>query len=143
MASLVKAWVRNPSEFYRVNVGRKLKNVMECALEEDVTKIYIHLFLYAIGPSNGKLNTEETQHDPDHLHNHYERTKYIADQLTAGYLNKGLPVITVYPCVIYGPEKLLREIWLSVSSWIFWGERYRESLVTEASCGITYLSLMW
>ena len=60
----------------------------------------------AIGPSNGKLNTEETQHDPDHLHNHYERTKYIADQLIPEYLNKGLPVITVYPCVIYGPGEI-------------------------------------
>ena len=105
MASLVKAWVRNPSEFYRVNV-EGLKNVMECALEEGVSKFVYTSSFMAIGPSNGKINTEETQHDPDHLHNHYERTKYIADQLTAGYLNKGLPVITVYPCVIYGPGEI-------------------------------------
>ena len=105
MASLVKAWVRNPAEFYQVNV-EGLKNVMECALEEDVTKfIYTSSFM-AIGPSNGKINTEETQHNPDHLHNHYERTKYIADQLISEYLNKGLPIITVYPCVIYGPGEI-------------------------------------
>ena len=105
MASLVKAWVRDPLEFYRVNV-EGFKNVMECALEEGVTKfIYTSSFM-AVGPSNGKLNAEDTQHDPDHLHNHYERTKYIADQLLPEYLNKGLPVITVYPCVIYGPGEI-------------------------------------
>src|SRR3989337_3612112 len=37
MASLVKAWVRNPAEFYQVNV-EGLKNVMECALEDGGTK---------------------------------------------------------------------------------------------------------
>ena len=105
MASLVKAWTLNPAEFYQVNV-EGLKNVMECAMEEDITKfIYTSSFM-AIGPSNGKINTEETQHDPDHLHNHYERTKYIADQLIPAYLNRGLPVITVYPCVIYGPGEI-------------------------------------
>jgi len=105
MASLVKAWVRNPAEFYQVNV-EGLKNVMECVLEEDVTKfIYTSSFM-AIGPSNGKINTEETQHNPDHLHNHYERTKYIADKLIPEYLNKGLPVITMYPCVIFGPGEI-------------------------------------
>ena len=105
MASLVKAWVSNPAEFYQVNV-EGFKNVMECALEEDVTKfIYTSSFM-AIGPSNGKINTEETQHNPDHLHNHYERTKYIADKLIPEYLNKGLPVITMYPCVIFGPGKI-------------------------------------
>ncbi|MBI2471257.1 MAG: SDR family oxidoreductase [Planctomycetes bacterium] len=105
MASLVKAWVRNPADFYKVNV-EGLKNVMECALEENVTKfIYTSSFM-AIGPSNGSLNTEETLHDPGHLHNYYERTKYIADQLIPEYANKGLPVITVFPCVIYGPGEI-------------------------------------
>jgi len=105
MASLVKAWVHNPSEFCLVNV-EGLRNVMECALEEGVTKFVYTSSFMAIGPSNGKINTEETQHNPDHLHNHYERTKYIADKLIPEYLNKGLPVITVYPCVIYGPGEI-------------------------------------
>lgn len=105
MASLVKAWTRNPAEFYKVNV-EGLRNVMECALEENVSKfIYTSSFM-AIGPSDGKINTEETLHDPGHLHNHYERTKYVADQLIPEYLNKGLPVVTVYPCVIYGPGEI-------------------------------------
>ncbi len=105
MASLVKAWVRNPAEFYQVNV-EGFKNVMECALEEGVSKFVYTSSFMAIGPSNGKINTEETQHNPDHLHNHYERTKYIADKLIPEYLNKGLPVITMYPCVIFGPGEI-------------------------------------
>jgi farnesol dehydrogenase len=105
LASLVKAWARDPLEFYRVNV-EGFRNVMECALEEDITKfIYTSSFM-AIGPSNGKINTEETQHDPDHLHNHYERTKHLANQMIPEYLKKGLPIITVYPCVIYGPGEI-------------------------------------
>ena len=49
MASLVKAWVRNPAEFYQINV-EGFKNVMECALEEGVTKICVHLFFYGYWP---------------------------------------------------------------------------------------------
>src|SRR3989304_10390849 len=66
MASLVKAWTRNPAEFYRVNV-EGLKNVMECALEEGIAKfIYTSSFM-AIGPSNGKLNAEERRDGPAHF----------------------------------------------------------------------------
>ena len=105
LASLVKAWVSNPLEYYQVNV-KGFKNVMECAVEEDVTKFVYTSSFVALGPSNGKSNTEEIFHDPNHLHNHYERTKYIADQLIPEYLDKGLPLITVYPCVIYGPGEI-------------------------------------
>jgi farnesol dehydrogenase len=105
MASLVKAWVRNPEAFYRINV-EGFRNVMECGIEAEVAKfIYTSSFM-AIGHSNSKDNTEETCHDPNHIHNQYERTKYIADQLIADYLKKGLPIITVYPCVIYGPGEI-------------------------------------
>ncbi len=105
MASLVKEWVSNPPEYYQVNV-RGFKTVMECAREEDVTRFVYTSSFMALGPSYGKDNTEETHHDPKHFHNQYERTKYLADQLIPEYLDKGLPVITVYPCVIYGPGEI-------------------------------------
>lgn len=105
MASLVKIWVRDPGEFYQINV-EGLKNVMECSLEEGVTKFVYTSSFMALGPSYNKTNNEETLHDPHHLHNPYEETKYLADQLIPQYLNKGLPAVTVYPCVIYGPGEI-------------------------------------
>lgn len=105
VASLVKERVSNSSEYYQVNV-KGIKNVMECAMDEDIVKLVYTSSFMALGPSRGKNNTEETIHDPNHFHNHYERTKYIADQLIPEYLDKGLPVITVYPCVIYGPGEI-------------------------------------
>ncbi|MFN3531970.1 MAG: SDR family oxidoreductase [Candidatus Brocadia sp.] len=105
VASLVKEWVSNPLEYYQVNV-KGFKNVMECAMEEDVTRFVYTSSFMALGPSRGKNNTEETHHDPDHFHNPYERTKYLADQLIPEYLDKGLPIIAVYPCVIYGPGEI-------------------------------------
>lgn len=105
LASLVKEWVKNPREYYQVNI-RGFHSVMECALKEGVTKFVYTSSFMALGPSNGKNNTEETIHDPNHLHNHYERTKYLADRLIPEYLAKGLPIITVYPCVIYGPGEI-------------------------------------
>jgi farnesol dehydrogenase len=105
MASLVKAWTRNPGEFYQINV-KGLQNVMECSLEEGVSKFVYTSSFMALGPSYNKINTEETIHNPRHLHNPYEETKYLADQLILQYLDKGLPVITVYPCVIYGPGEI-------------------------------------
>ncbi len=105
LASLVKSWTRDPTEFHRVNV-EGLKNVMDCALAEGVTRFLYTSSFIAIGPSNGNPNTEENLHDPHHLHNEYERTKYLADQLANEYFAKKLPVITVYPCVIYGPGEV-------------------------------------
>lgn len=105
MASLVKAWTRNPENFYQINV-EGFQNVMECSLEEGVSKFVYTSSFMALGPSYDKINTEETTRDPYHLHNPYEETKYLADQLIPQYLDKGLPVITVYPCVIYGPGKI-------------------------------------
>ncbi len=105
LASLVKAWVRDYKEFYRVNVDG-LDNVMECAMEANVTKFVYTSSFIALGPSNGKINTEETIHNPDHMHNHYECSKYLAQQRVSEYLDNGLPVITVCPCVVYGPGEI-------------------------------------
>lgn len=102
MASLVKAWTRNPDEFFQINV-EGFCHVMECALEEDINRFVYTSSFMAIGPSDGIANTEQTIHDPGHLHNQYERTKYLADRMIPEYLGKGLPIVTVYPCVIYGP----------------------------------------
>ena len=122
---------------------KALKTLWNVPLKRDVTKFVYTSSFMAIGPSNGKINTEETQHNPDHLHNHYERTKYIADKLIPEYLNKGLPVITMYPCVIFGPGEITEGNLVVRIILDFWSKRYRESLATEASCGIMHLLQTW
>ena len=43
---------------------------------------------------------------PRTFHNDYERTKYLADQLARKYVPEGLPVVILYPGVIYGPGEV-------------------------------------
>ena len=57
----------------------------------------------ALGPSNGKPLADSDSRRTNHFHNHYERTKFLGDQVARKYQNEGYPVKIVYPGVIYGP----------------------------------------
>lgn len=103
-AALVKSWVRDKSEYDRINV-EGLKNVLQSARELNVDKVVYTSTFMALGPSGDRIVDESTERDPSHVHNDYERTKTVADALTAE-LFKEVPLIKVYPGVIYGPGEL-------------------------------------
>ncbi len=106
-AALVKTMSKDPSDFDRVNV-LAVASLAKRALEARVPRfIYTSSFM-ALGPApagDAPLD-ESASHDPAHLHNDYERTKYLGLVEFDSWVARGLPGIVLFPCVIYGPGAL-------------------------------------
>ncbi|HVS03501.1 MAG TPA: NAD-dependent epimerase/dehydratase family protein [Thermoanaerobaculia bacterium] len=103
-AALVKL-VAPADAFERVNVGG-LENVLAVAPAAGVERVvYVSSFI-ALGPTEGGPGgtLDETAPAADRSWiNPYERTKTLADRLARRAIEQGLPVVVVYPGVIYGP----------------------------------------
>src|SRR5512141_2906429 len=71
-AALVKMWVRDPRDFWRVNV-EGLKNFLDASVAAGVEKfIYTSSFI-ALGPSASRRGAEDLRHDGKYS-NEYEQT---------------------------------------------------------------------
>lgn len=105
-AAFVKMWAKDKSIFYKTNV-EAVEKLFTLSFEYGIKKIiYISSFI-AIGPSdNYGVCTEENLHSPKHFHNDYERSKYYGDQKAYELIKQGLPIVRIYPGVIYGPGNL-------------------------------------
>lgn len=103
-AALVKSWVRDPGEFDRVNVGG-LRNAISAARNAGATLIYTSSFI-ALGPTDGGVLDEQSPRRPGAPHNDYERTKWAADRIAREEAGAGVPLVRLYPGVVYGPGAL-------------------------------------
>ena len=103
-AALVKMWVRDRRAFDRVNV-QGLGHVAEAAGQAGVRLLYVSSFV-ALGPTDGTTLDERSPRSTTDLHNDYERTKWVADQLARGLAARGADIVRIYPGVIFGPGPL-------------------------------------
>ena len=100
-AALVKMWVRDRSQFDAINVGG-LRHILEAARAGGVRKVlYVSSFI-ALGPTDGRVGDESWTHAPTGHHNDYERTKAEADALARQAAAGGMPLVIIYPGVVYG-----------------------------------------
>ena len=104
-AALVKMWVRDRTAFDRINVGG-LTNVMTAAQRAGIGRILYTSSFIALGPTDGKVADETWVHAPGGHHNDYERTKAAADLVAREAAARGVPIIIVYPGVVYGAGDL-------------------------------------
>lgn len=108
-AALVKI-VAPAAEFDRVNVGG-LENVLAAAEASGVGRVlYVSSFI-ALGPSEGGpggvLDESAEPLRPGRTWiNDYERTKSRSDATARSAIERGAPLVVVYPGVIYGPGAL-------------------------------------
>jgi farnesol dehydrogenase len=92
-AALVAIWRPDPSEFDAINVGG-LQSVLAAARTAHVPRIvYTSSFLALPARDRPQALTA----------NHYQRTKVIARDVARRAIADGLPLIALYPGVIYGP----------------------------------------
>jgi len=99
-AALVKTWMRDARDFWRVNV-EGLQNLLQTASKSGVKRIIYTSSFIALGPSSD-VNAGEELHHRGPYSNEYEETKAQAlDWLRA--LSGKFPVVTLLPGVIYGP----------------------------------------
>jgi NAD+-dependent farnesol dehydrogenase len=99
-AALVKMWVRNPRDFWRVNVDG-FKNLLQTAVNCGVRRIIYTSSFMALGPSDYASADESLVHRGPYS-NEYEQTKAEALAWLRAQGGK-YPVITLFPGVIYGP----------------------------------------
>jgi farnesol dehydrogenase len=92
-AALVALWRRDPSEFDAINVGG-LQSALAAARTHHVRRVVYTSSFLALPPADSPHALTA---------NHYQRTKVAARDLARRAARDGLPVVTLYPGVIYGP----------------------------------------
>ncbi|XP_010926381.1 uncharacterized protein [Elaeis guineensis] len=105
-AALVEPWLPNPSQFFAVNVGG-LKNVLQAFRETKTLQriIYTSSF-FALGPTDGYVADEKQMHQGKVFCTEYEKSKAKADGIALQAAADGIPIVLLYPGVIYGPGKV-------------------------------------
>lgn len=106
VAALVEPWLPKPSRFFSVNVGG-LKNVLQASQEaKTIEKIIYTSSFFALGATDGYVADENQIHSEKFFCTEYERSKAVADKIALQAAKEGLPIVMVYPGVIYGPGKV-------------------------------------
>ena len=103
LAALVKMWVRDRRQFDRVNV-EGLRLTVDAARSSGAALLYASSFL-ALGPSDGMILDEESQAST-RFYNDYHRTRWVADMMVRHLAASGLPLVRLYPGIVYGPGAL-------------------------------------
>jgi dihydroflavonol-4-reductase len=102
LAGLYSFWEPDNSRYVKINIDGT-RNVMECAIEKEVSKI-VHVSTTGIyGKPDDSPVTEESKPGPVRSCRYFQ-SKYEADQIVWDlHEKKGLPVVVVYPCSVLGP----------------------------------------
>jgi NAD+-dependent farnesol dehydrogenase len=100
-AALVKMWIPNRRDFWRVNI-EGLQNLLQIASNSGVQRVVYTSSFVALGPS-ANVNAAEELHHAGPYSNEYEETKAQALAWMRSPGGRQFPVVTVLPGVIYGP----------------------------------------
>ncbi len=92
----------DPSVLYRVNVDGS-RNVVRAARVAGVRRLVYTSSAATIGEPRGTVGTEDTPHRGYHL-SHYERSKYLAEQVVFAEADD-LEVVVVNPSSVQGPGR--------------------------------------
>jgi farnesol dehydrogenase len=92
-AALVSLWRPRAREFDEVNVGG-LEHALEAARQHRLRRIVYTSSFLALPPSDG---------DRPLAANDYQRTKVAADRVARAAAAQGVPIVCLYPGVVYGP----------------------------------------
>jgi farnesol dehydrogenase len=93
LAALVSLWRPRRADFDAVNVGG-LRNVLRAAERSSRTRI-VYTSSFVALPPRGRTTPLAA--------NDYQRTKVAAEQLASDAARAGVPIVRLYPGVIYGP----------------------------------------
>ena len=92
-AALVSVWRPRRAEFDEVNIGG-LRTVLAVCEERRIPRLVYTSSFLALPPADGNVPLSA---------NDYQRTKAVAREVTAQAVQRGLPVVALFPGVIYGP----------------------------------------
>ncbi|KAJ1384710.1 hypothetical protein SESBI_42334 [Sesbania bispinosa] len=67
---------------------------------------YIRRRFFALGPTKGSIADENQVHHGKFFCTEYEKSKVAADKIAVQAASEGVPIVLLYPGVIYGPGKV-------------------------------------
>ena len=103
LAACTSIWVKDPKQYYRVNVIGT-NNVLDAALESNVDKVLVTSTAGVFGPSIDGVINESSPRLIEYF-NEYESSKAISERMIKNYvLEKKMNVVIVNPTRIYGPH---------------------------------------
>ena len=105
LAALAKAWVKDPKDFYHINV-EGAANIFLAAKLSGVKKVVFTSTAGTMSPSPEDEPTDESTRRSMPYFNEYEVTKARAEELARDFSQNGLPVIIVNPTRVFGPGPL-------------------------------------
>lgn len=91
-AALVSLWRKRPQEFDEINI-HGLETVLDVCRSRGVARIAYTSSFLALPPAGATAPLEA---------NDYQRTKVRAREVIRAAVTRGLPIVTLYPGVIYG-----------------------------------------
>jgi dihydroflavonol-4-reductase len=103
VAADYRLWTPHPAALYRTNVdGARV--VFEVAGEIGVHRVVHTSSVAALGlPSDGQAGTEDTPVTLANMRSHYERSKFLAEELARDFARQGVPIVVVNPSAPFGP----------------------------------------
>lgn len=104
VAALFQMWQRDRGRYETINV-EGTRNVLEIALERQVSRVVYTSSAVTIGEADGQLGTENVAHRGYFLSD-YEKSKYRAEVLALEMCGRGLPLVVVSPTSVYGPGQI-------------------------------------
>ena len=106
LAAYAKNWSRDPSVFFKQNVGG-MRNVFAAAKAAGVKRVVFTSTIVSFGPTRpGVIGDEAMPRITQKYYTEYEETKAIAEQEALKEAAQGFPVVIVNPTRVYGPGKL-------------------------------------
>ncbi|MBR8834263.1 MAG: NAD-dependent epimerase/dehydratase family protein [Stigonema ocellatum SAG 48.90 = DSM 106950] len=102
-AAYVELGLVNEAEMAWVNVEGTLA-VLEVAQALGVSKVVYCSTIGVFGDTKGQVVNETFQRTQTDFSSAYDRTKYEAQQLVNQFAQQGLPVVSILPSGIYGPD---------------------------------------
>ena len=99
-AAFAKAWIKDPSKIYDLNVDGAL-NVINIALKLKVKKVVITSTAGVLGASGDNSIDEST--DPEKHFSHYENSKSILEKKIREINSGNTEIVIVNPSRVYGP----------------------------------------
>ncbi len=104
LAGVAKQWAKDSELFNRVNIGGST-NLFDVALDLGIERIVNTSTAGTIPPSKEIPSDEDTPREMDYFFE-YESSKAKVEQIALDYCKKGLEIITVNPCRVYGPGEI-------------------------------------
>lgn len=104
VAACAKAWEKDPSTFYRLNVEGTL-NVLNVAQKLNIEKIVFTSTAGIFGPSEDGSFTDETS-GISGFFTDYEKSKKTAEDIIRQRAGEGQHIVIVNPTRVYGPGLL-------------------------------------